>query len=404
MNLQEARISEINNLNLIYIYTIDSAFSDGSNKYIGVKVVYNKNNYFEMDYRNPHFEELLNHLKLKYQEEKIDHTITLLGDLSKKLVHEDYFEITKNKLKQNSITNLSTRNMYFTKYKDLIMELISSILIFYKKYELLEMLSLDGYNNKWVINYKIGSVKKILPIILYEDDENNIIIKVSYLDGIPVNIIGKILLNNVSLNSTWLSINDNVNGEIKYDISNNLITSIIREDKNVIEKKEKSPLITNNEKALISTYTNLLNLEQYNYIKIGTSSFISTLLEENQVNEDEVIYSLSRILLNINEDNVFFEKRTKNGLSKYHNEVLVTLDEEVTSYSLMSLNDADKNYIIVEENNKKFSSDNYTYYIIDNPTNLNLKKLNSDLNKSKIDESLNSINDIKRLIRKNSDK
>ena len=55
MTLTEVQISEIKNLNLIYIFTTDSILKDKSKRYIGARVVFDDNRTLSMDYKDPHF-------------------------------------------------------------------------------------------------------------------------------------------------------------------------------------------------------------------------------------------------------------------------------------------------------------------------------------------------------------
>lgn len=55
MDLIEAQIAEIKNINLIYVFTTDEILKNSSNKYIGAKVVYEKNKVFSLDYKSKYF-------------------------------------------------------------------------------------------------------------------------------------------------------------------------------------------------------------------------------------------------------------------------------------------------------------------------------------------------------------
>ena len=60
MELKEVQISEIKNLNLIYVFTTDSIFKKGSNKYVGARVVFENNTRsFALDYKDKHFQKFI---------------------------------------------------------------------------------------------------------------------------------------------------------------------------------------------------------------------------------------------------------------------------------------------------------------------------------------------------------
>lgn len=398
MDIIQAKISEINNLNLIYIYTIDSAFKDGSNKYVGAKVVYGKNSVFELDYRDSHFEELLKTIITTYRKEKDDRKIILLGNLSKRLVSDEYFKTSESITSQEeSITYLSSNNMYIYKYKDLIFEVIKSMLLFYNKYDLLTFSDLKGYNNKWTLEYKNGIETKMLPLIIYIDSESNLCIKVTNLDGTFVNIDASIILNKNELSMKWNNSKDSINAEIKYDYEEKKIIHIIKEKDKLIDKYEETTYLSDVDKNIIEVYESILQINLDDVIRIGDYSYIKQDLNEEVVSSDETVYKLSRTLLSINPEVAFYEKRSKNGLSKYGNEVLVTLDELIETSSFV---EDDNNLIIIENNTRKYGIDHITYEIIENATKLKLTELNDIYLKEKIEDEVKSIDGIKRYIRK----
>ena len=59
MNLTEVQISEVKNLNLIYIFTTDHILKGKTEKYIGAKVVFDDHRTLSLDYKSPYFEEFL---------------------------------------------------------------------------------------------------------------------------------------------------------------------------------------------------------------------------------------------------------------------------------------------------------------------------------------------------------
>ena len=70
MDIIEAKISEIKNLNLIYVFTTDNILRDKNSEYIGVKIVYDKDKVLNLDYKNKHFELFLKKILSRYNKEK----------------------------------------------------------------------------------------------------------------------------------------------------------------------------------------------------------------------------------------------------------------------------------------------------------------------------------------------
>ena len=97
MDLIEAKIAEIKNLNLIYIFTTDNILKNKTDKYVGVKVLYDKDKTFSLDYKSEHFETFMKRILVRYNKEKNKRNIILLGDLTKKLMQDSFFALKEEK-------------------------------------------------------------------------------------------------------------------------------------------------------------------------------------------------------------------------------------------------------------------------------------------------------------------
>lgn len=405
MDTIKTKISEIKNLNLIYIYPIDSAFKDGTNKYVGAKIVYSKNKVFELDYRNPHFEKLLLHIKKTYAEEKDDHIITLLGDYSKLLIESDYFNLeTKNNINQNCITYSSSNNSYIYKYRDLIFELVKSILNFYKKYEQLSIDGIQGYNYNWGINYRTGCKIYILPMIIYPNEFNNIELKLSYLDNLTVNIEAKIILNAGIPYLLWNNIIDGMHGKVEFNFDTKEIINTIENDNGIIEKNSQINEITFDEYNQIKTYEKLLNTYNSEYIKIGFNTYLSLETRKEDLDSDQTLYDLSITMFNINPEHTFYEKRNKIEIKKYKNEVSIVLDEKIEGTNFMPVENNDNSYILLEKYLTKFSKTLFNYSIMHNPKKLRLDNISEEMTIEPLKDKVDSLKDIKVFVKRKSDK
>ena len=405
MNTIETKISEIKNLNLIYIYAIDSAFKDGTNKYVGAKIIYSKNKMFELDYRNPYFEKLLLHIKKIDTEEKDDHIIALLGDYSKLLIESNYFNLeNENSINQNCITYSSSNNIYIYKYRDLIFELIKSILKFYKKYEQLSIDDIRGYNYNWGINYNIGCKKKILPMIIYLDEFNNIELKLSYLDNLPVNIEAKIVLNEETPYLSWSNIIDGVHGKVEFNFDTKEIINTIENDDGVIEKNNQINEITFDEYNQIKIYEKLLNIYNSEYIKIGFNTYLSSEAKKEILDSDQTLYDLSITMFNITPKQTFYEKRKKIEIKKYKNELSITLDEGPEGANFLLVENNDNSYILLEKYLTKSSKTLFKYSIMYNPKKLRLNNIEEEMTIEPLKDKMDSLEDIKIFVKRKSDK
>jgi hypothetical protein len=129
MDLIEAKIAEIKNLNLIYIFTTDNILKNKTDKYVGVKVLYDKDKTFSLDYKSEHFETFMKRILVRYNKEKDKRNIILLGDLTKKLVQDSFFTILEDKkeFKQTSgilVNNKKNHVMLYEKYLEKAIQVI----------------------------------------------------------------------------------------------------------------------------------------------------------------------------------------------------------------------------------------------------------------------------------------
>ena len=102
MTLTEVQISEIKNLNLIYIFTTDHILRGKTDKYVGAKVVFDGNRTLSLDYKSPYFESFLKRIIERYNKEKDSRYIVLLGKLTEKLMNDETFAISE---KDKAFTN-----------------------------------------------------------------------------------------------------------------------------------------------------------------------------------------------------------------------------------------------------------------------------------------------------------
>ena len=206
MDIREVQISEIKNLNLIYIFTTDSILKSKSNRYIGARIVFDDNRTLSMDYKDPYFENFIRRIIERYNKEKDNRNIILLGNLTKSIVQDETFEsigtISTNKV---GLSLFDTKNFELKKYESYFFDTLENILKITKGYETLKIDKIDGYNNKFIVFYHIGSVELEMNIILSFRDQNHIDFKIGYVDGINLDIDGTIENNINYVNINWKS-------------------------------------------------------------------------------------------------------------------------------------------------------------------------------------------------------
>ena len=126
--LNATRVNEIRNLNLIYVYSTNSIFDKDNNKYVGIKLVYNNASILEVDYRDPLFGLLIKRVLERYNKEKNQRNIVLLGDFTKELIQNASFYVLEEKEeKHNQIDYYSYEKKLLNKYKPYLFETLKDI-------------------------------------------------------------------------------------------------------------------------------------------------------------------------------------------------------------------------------------------------------------------------------------
>ena len=167
MDALDIEISQIKNLNMIYLYNIDNALSNRERKYIGLQVTYNNHkSKIDLDFKDKHFADLLKKVMYRYNQEKDKRNIVLLGDLSEVLFEDD--EILETALKRNEFN--STGRKVFGSMKELIKpflpylkEIITLVLTHIRGFEGIEIQEITGYNKRFIVHYSIVGIKKEFP-------------------------------------------------------------------------------------------------------------------------------------------------------------------------------------------------------------------------------------------------
>ena len=192
MDLKEVQILEIKNLDLIYVFTTSDIFTDNENKYVGVKIVYDKNKTLSLDYKDKHFSQFIKTILDKYNKEKDKRKIILLGDLTKKLVNGSSFNLKENKdSNTNKLSFFNASNKDVKQIYSYLKYALELIINTYKNYETFKIGDIKGFNKKYLIEIKIGNVIKKIPIIIW--NSNDIInFRIGIIDGTLLNVFGTI--------------------------------------------------------------------------------------------------------------------------------------------------------------------------------------------------------------------
>lgn len=402
MDLIQAQISEIKNLNAIYIFTTDSILKNNTEKYVGAKVVYDKDKTFSLDYKSEYFSDFIKRILTRYNKEKNKRNIVLLGDLTKKLVNDSLFDIEEEKqvfVQPTSILVNSKKNEVKRqeKYLKKVLKVIFKAI---KNYDFVSIDSIDGFNHKYVVNYSIGNIKKQLHMLIFVKDEDNIDFRITNIDGDVVNINGTIEENLSIIKINWCDDVKNINGSIVYDSKEKIIEEKLYKDMQPIVSREYFDTLLDEDENIISFYLDLCNLKILNNImKIDDNCYF--LSDENVLGEDDtsIFYKGLSCSINIYNDQVIIRYKEKNGISKYNEQIKVVLDEEINEFILKKLFVGNKFYILLEKRNTKDKNNNYNYNILELDNDIDLFNPFDVKKKTEINQELKSFNLAKQYIK-----
>lgn len=368
MDLLDVRISELKNINLIYLYSTDSIFTKEENKYLAIKVVYNNNNnYIYLDFKDPHFSSLVKRVLTRYNQEKDNRNIVLLGDLTRKLLTDE--TIIKNVEKKHAFNSdgialfdsKKDRLVVFEPYLD---QFLTDILKTLKHYEAVKIDKIDGYNNKYVVYYSLGSIKKSFPIIITFVNDETINFRIGLVDGLNLNVTGTLTNNLNYVDATWQSNNQDISGYCHYDVVNNEIERKISNDDKTLFYAEVGETMISEDTELINFYLNLLGINwDQEFTKTGEHNYISGITKNLLEEAENVLVEDHGIQLYVKDNRVVLKYKIKNGIAKYNN--LLNVELEYTEYEII-LTKMEINreiYILIEKVSRNNFGKKYDYEV-----------------------------------------
>ena len=392
MELIEAKIYSIKNLDLIYTYAIDGDIKDES-KYIGTKVVYENNKILDLNYKDKYFKEFIERIIKVYNKEKDEREIILLGKLTKDLIKNTELENDNKENYQSKgipYFNATVKDLDF--YTEYLKEAISIILQLYKNYEVININSIKGYNHKYIVDFNVSSLNKQLPIIISATD-NNLNFKINRLDNTKINVEGNITSSAGVVKTTFNSLDKRVKASISYDATRKESTRKILIDNKEVYVDNNKNILTEEDLNIIDFYLKMNNIEiPKNILKTSNNTYLLT--EQNSLNKktEEVLLENKHIELKVDEDKVNIKYIINNNFSKYKNMMQVKLDEERTDITLRKINEYD-NYILIENCTTKNNKKEYSYKIIKCNKNVSLNKEFNIIEKHTIDKEVKTVND-----------
>lgn len=406
MELKEVQISEIKNLNLIYVFTTDSIFKKGSNKYVGARVVFENNTKsFALDYKDKHFQKFIKRILERYHKEKEKRKIILLGELTKHLISDSSFAVLEKAQNQGLQTEglpaFNTSDREVKKQEPFLKEAMEMILKVYKNYEVLSVDSIDGFNKKYIVNYSIGSIKKKMPIIISQRDDGIIDFRLSRLEEKALPISGTLTNDGGKVEVKWNDEVSCIDGHLLYDPNNDVVERKVTSNGQTIIYDEGKDTLLEEDAILINFYFDLCEMQiPKKIVKVGDSSYL--LAEETDLNDDdkEILYSNTSAQLDVLQDEVRISFRIKNCFSKYNNQINTVLDQEIEEVTFKKLDVDSKKYIIAEIKSKTDTQDaTYKHRIFEVASDIDFRKGFEYTNTYYSDRELKTLEDAKQLTR-----
>lgn len=390
MAISEYQINEIKNINLIYVFSVDSIFKNNTKKYIGIKVVYGDNCIIETDYTDPKFQDLIKRIVDRYQNEKDTRHIILLGPITKKVMNDLSFDILKQQEdKHKQIPYFTSTNGNINRYIPYIEELIYFVVDKLLKYNTFKIQNIKGYNHNYMINYTIAGNVETTGMIIYEKEEK-ICFQIGIINGLNDNISGVVMRDNglMQLNFNYNS----YNGYIKCDVHNNCLEKHIDVDNETYYHDDIPYEISNNERNLVDYYLSIFGYDKsVDLLKVNNNLFLANKIKK--INDDnQILFNNRDISIYLSKDEIRIIEISREGFSKYEGIINTELDKKVKEVIIRKLNIDGNNIIVIEKND----NDNYEYEIITKSIDL-MKPFNlGDIEKVEA----NTIDDIKRFVRK----
>lgn len=400
MNLIEVQISEIKNLNLIYIFTTDYLLRGKTDKYIGAKIVFDGNRTLSLDYKDPLFESFIKKIIERYNQEKDQRNIILLGKLTQDLMSSSAFDSLGDISKRNTtgFTLFNTKNHELKKYESYLKAVLKDILKINFGYESVVINKIDGYNNKFVVYYSVGTVDLECRIILSFRSDTHLDFKMMHVDDRNLNISGTIENNITNISSSWESIN-NMSGTILFDVLSGEVAHSIKDREIPIYHNDSSDTLLENDEELIQFYLDLFGIPtNQKVLKTGDYSYI--LGDEEIVIEEgtELFIKQSGTQIEVSEDEVLIRYKIENILNKYQNRLNISLDKTIHDITLSKLNIDKKIYVLIEHRITNSTGSVYEYKVFE-VNEIDFKNIFKPINEIEIDSKINSIAEVRKLIK-----
>lgn len=377
-NSEEIKIAQIKNLRLIYIYKCNEELHLNKSPYFGLRIAYDNNKTLDYNYKDEYFNEYLSKVISVYNKEKNIRKINFLDEITKSIFEEIdsvpqiQFNTYIDSLQDYRITSFNNKitdiSLIIPYIKDLILNFLYAV---FQK-ETVEIISLKGFNNKFICECVVDDKEIVIPIILIKTSYNKFKFNFSYFNKGIINVEGNIDLYNNRVVSEWVNENKTLKGKNVYHLEEDKTEKYIEVFDEPIFYDNEINLIKEEEKNIINNYLNLFNIgELSNVTKLLNNSYV---LKDEKVLDNNITLRKS-VIGTFNSNIIQLLYRENYGIEK--NQIFISLDEEIINITAKIETINDKNVLIIEKSyiegintNGEYKKElvnkyNYDYYIID---------------------------------------
>lgn len=422
MNYKEILISSIKNLDLIFVYPVSTELEADSGKYIGINVLYNnKKDKIDLKYNEDGFQKYVKRILDRYEKEKDARRIILLGELTERLIKESSFAILDEEKSLGSqkigVPSFNTSNKNIKIMIPYLKEALKTIMFVYKNYELLNIDEIDGYGRKYIAKYSVGPVKKQIPMILYQNQDDNLNFEIGAIDGVVEKIKGTIAYNGAKVQIDWSSKEDYTVGSLTFDPIKGISERKVDYITNIVYYEDGKETIIEEDIEKILFYTKLCGIEDIDekrVLKIDDNSYLlseektkteakdKTESEKESESESELLITTTGLQIYLEKEEARIKYTNKTSVSKYDNQFNNALEKEIEDITLKKIEIDDKPYILME---KKYINDvlqpSYSYEVLEleDQTNIDLRKPFNVSRRYYVEDEVRTIESVKQYVR-----
>lgn len=449
-----AEIKTIKDLKTIFFYFLDKDYKNlNKTDLLGLNIVYGDGKNFKLDYTSPYFNYFVSKVINVYNDEKSKNNIILLNELTEKLIHsltedipqreEDDLDIKFKNYQNKPLFEFANRDKNLVVAKTYVKNVIKDLAPFFFDSDYIKFEEIRGYCNRYFIKCKFkvsgfyfpdgrlqgqkssrkSSILAVpdfpleqglrkeeiqqIPFFMKKVGKSDFYFKISGINETSEVIDGNISIDGGNVTIHWKMENNHIEG---YEIFrwNNFHEKSIYSFDQIIDFNNKISNIYKKDKEIIDFYFDVLNLKKLDSgLMVANDKFI---LGSNEIDADNVVTEDSaHVFLSDEVINIIYTRKL--GLSKYDNQFVMPISEEIEDITIKAIKINDESYILVqryyEEADKMRGSyeekvNKYHYQLFKVNQIENLFQVREFLSEYELNGDFSSITDVKKFVKEGS--